>query len=49
MTFRFALFIAMPCIPLFVLAHAYGLQWLIWMAVMGLMIAAIVFAFDQME
>ena len=48
MSLRLAVFLAIPSVPLFALAHWLDLEWLIWLAMAGIMTAGIVFVFDQM-
>ena len=48
MSLRLAVFLAIPCVLLFIVAHLLGVQFLVWMAMIGAMIACFVVVLDQM-
>lgn len=48
MSFRLVVFFGVPSVLLFALAHWLDSELLIWLAMIGVMVAGIVFAFDQM-
>ena len=48
MSFRLVIFFGVPSVLLFALAHWLDSEWLLWLAMIGVMAAAIVLVFDQM-
>ena len=48
MSFRLVVFFGVPSVLLFALAHWLDAEWLMWLAMMGVMAAGVIFTFDQM-
>lgn len=48
MTFRLALFVAVPSILLYVLAMYLDTKLVAWFAMIGILLAGIIFTFDQL-